>query len=95
MSNADRYRKEQDLIFQEIEEMERLERQQAESIAARERTRALLKTPEHWAYFIRLIDSKVFLGLLESAPSPEDRWLRIEEVVHTWEKQRSVRGTQA
>ena len=47
MSNADRYKKEQDFIFQEIEEKEQLEGQQNQSIAARERIKALLRTHRH------------------------------------------------
>jgi hypothetical protein len=95
MSNADRYKKEQDLIFQEIEEMEQLERQQNQSIAARERIKALLRTPQHSEYFFRLLHSKAFRGLLDTAPSTEERWLMIEEVVHAWEKTARPAGTQA
>jgi len=93
VSNTDRYKTEQDLIFREIEEMERLEHRQAQSIAIRERMTALLKTPQHWECLVRLLGSKAFRGLLATASSHEDRWLMIEEVVHAWEKQRGRPGT--
>jgi hypothetical protein len=77
MSDADRYRKEQDLIFQEMEEMDRREKQ---AIAATEEARRSAETDECARFILRLCRSKVFQDLLMAVPVDK----RLEMIGACW-----------
>jgi hypothetical protein len=83
---ADRYKREQDRIFQEIEEMERLERKANQSAIAKERFERLLKSPEQSEFVFRLLQARAFKALLETTDSMDDRLAMVEEFVRAWEK---------
>jgi hypothetical protein len=73
MSNAERYKKEQDLLFEEIERMERAERREAEAADCKA---WLLESPKRTDYVLRLLQSKAFQGLLDTVPQEGRRtWI--------------------
>lgn len=65
MANIDRYRKERDLIFQEIEEMDRLEQQ---AIAATKEADVAAETQERLNFILRLCKSKLFRHIFVTTP---------------------------
>jgi hypothetical protein len=61
MSDADRYRKEQDLIFQEIEEMERREKQ---ALVAAEEALHAAHMEDRYKFIVRLCRAVAFQNLM-------------------------------
>jgi hypothetical protein len=75
MGNVDRYKREQDLIFQQIEEMGKRERAALMKMNQTERDKVL----------IELISSRSIRALLAAVPI-EDRQGIIDSCLHAWEQ---------
>jgi|HubBroStandDraft_2_1064218.scaffolds.fasta_scaffold816815_2 hypothetical protein len=89
MSNADGYRKEQDLIFQQIEELERLESQAL--LEAQEALHAA-HMEDRYKFINRLCRAKAFQDLMRSV-SIDDRITIVRTCIQAWEKNNDPSGT--
>jgi hypothetical protein len=78
MANMDRYKREQDLIFQQIEEMETRERDTLRKMNQSEREKV----------FLELISARSIRKLLDAIP-PEDRQGVIDSCLRAWEDNRA------
>jgi hypothetical protein len=90
MSDADRYRKEQDLIFQEIEEMKVRERKARETT---ERALRAARIEDQNKSMTRLYRSTVFQKLLEALP-PENQLELIIACERAWQEAHTDPETQ-
>jgi hypothetical protein len=87
MTDAERYKKEQDRVFQEIEAMEELERKADNAAAINERWDRLTRTPRQAEFVMKVLDSRgAIRRLLDTSPSTEERWAMIEELVEAWKR---------
>jgi hypothetical protein len=89
MSDREDYRKQQDLIFQEIEELERLESQALD--AAQEALHSA-QLDDRYKFIVRLCRSKAFQDLMRSV-SAEQRVEIVRACIQAWEENRERSGT--
>ncbi len=90
MSKPEDYRKQQDLIFQEIEELERLESQ---AMAAAEEAMHAAQLEDRYKFIVRLCKSKAFQDLMRSV-SAEQRVEIVRACIQAWEENKERSGTQ-
>jgi hypothetical protein len=88
--SAEGYRKEQDLIFQQIEELERLESQAM--MAAQEALNAA-HLEDRYKFIIRLSRAKAFQDLMRSV-SVEERISIVRSCIQAWEENNERSATQ-
>lgn len=88
--SADRYRKEQELIFQQIEELERLESQAM--VAAQEALHAA-HMGDRYKFIARLCRAKAFQDLMRSV-SVGERISIVRSCIQAWEENHELPGTQ-
>jgi len=90
MDNSARYRREQDLIFQQMEEMERLE---AQAFAAAQDAIEVAHDGELSKFIVRLCKAKAFRELMANV-TDEQKVEIIQACVEKWKAEHKTSGTQ-
>ena len=89
MKDSDSFRKEQDLIFQQMEEMERLE---AQALAAAQNTLETAEQKEFTQFIVRLCKAQAFRDLM-AVSSDEAKVEIVRACIDNWDTHRKTSVT--